>query len=158
VRASAALVVGIALLAALPAGALFFSVAGGWTLPVGAGELAGAAGSDFAAEQTSAANAVVVDVTGALLDTEPWTVAVHRVDSSWDGALTLSAARTTSGIGGGTISGGLAFQTVGLAAQNLFHGTGNRSAIQVAFRLSGLTVTMGSRIFSTQVVLTLLDT
>jgi hypothetical protein len=147
----------VGLLAAAGGHALAFTVTGGWTLPVGSAQLAGQAGSDFIPEQSSAANAVVIDVTGALLDTEPWFITVHRTDVLWDPTLTLSTRRTSEGVGGGTISGGSAYQTITLVAQSFFQGTGNRSSIQVQLRLGGISVTIGARALFTQVVLTLLD-
>jgi hypothetical protein len=146
------------LLAAADARALTFSVTGGWSLSLGLPNLAGPAGSDLVALHTSAANAVVVEIAEALLDTEPWTVTIHRTDVLWDPSLSLSMARTSAGLGSGTITGGLTFQIVGTVAQTLFQGTGNRSSIQVQMRLDGVSVTIGSRILTTQVVLTLLDT
>jgi hypothetical protein len=146
------------LLAAANARALTFTVTGGWSLSVGLGDLAGPAGSDLVSLHTSAANAVVVDVAGALLDTQPWTVTIHRADVLWDPSLSLSMARTSGGLGSGSIIGGLTFQTVGAVAQTLFQGTGDRSSIQVQLRLEGASVTIGSRILTTQIVLTLLDT
>jgi hypothetical protein len=148
----------VLLLVAAGAGALAIDVAGGWSLSLGLPDLAGPAGSDFLPEYTSAANAMVVDVSGALLDTEPWTVTIHRADMAWDSSLSLSAKRTSDGVGAGSITGGLAFQTVTLVAQTLSQGTGNRSSIQLQLKLAGVSVTMGSRILDTQVVLTLLDT
>lgn len=152
------LVVSLALLCATAAPALTFTVTGGWSLSVGLSDLAATAGSDFVSEYTSAANAVVIDVSGALLDTDPWTVTIQRTDVSWDGSLTLSMARTSGGLGSGSISGGTSFQVVALTAQTFFVGTGDRSSIQIQLKLAGMSVTIGSGLQATQVTLTLLDT
>jgi len=148
----------LALLAASPGHALSFTVSGGWSLTVGTSDLAGPAGSGLEPQYQSAANAVLVDISGALLDTEPWTVTIHRVDVSWDGSLSLSMARTSEGLGAGSISGGLTLQPLTLTAQTLFQGTGNRSSIQLQLELDGVSVSIGSRILAAQVVFTLLDT
>jgi hypothetical protein len=67
-------------------------------------------------------------------------------------------ARTSEGLGAGSISGGLTFQPLTLTAQTLFQGTGNRSSIQLQLELDGVSVSIGSRILAAQVVFTLLDT
>ena len=137
--------------------ALDFSVTGGWDLTIDATDMTGGAGSDIASDYVSAANAVLMDITGTIVVAEPWYITVNKSDVEWDGSLHLSMQRSSDGTGTGTISGGTAWLELTATAQSFFQGTEDRASIQIQLMLSGVSVTLGSKVYTTQVVLTLLD-
>ena len=142
---------------AFRAAALDFVVTGGWLFTIDGTDLSGTAGSDLNPTYTSNADAVVIDITGAVDQNDPWRVDINKTDITWDNSLTLRIIRTSDGTGLGTISGGSPLFEVTDTAQPFFTGTGDRSSIQIQLQVDGVSVTLDAQVLSLQVVYTLLQ-
>lgn len=113
---------------------------GSWSTTVDAQDLLSGAGSDLADTQTSTSNQVTLDISGTTGDTDNWSVNIRRTDTTWDSDFTVYVRRTGGGTGGGTISGGTTFQAVTTTDAQLFTGAGDRSGIQLEFKVTGFSV------------------
>ena len=132
--------------------AIGVTATGGWTLTLNSANLVAGAGSDLTGSYQSAANAALLGVTGAG-GSASWHISVHRADTLWNAALTLSLQRTGNG-SGGTVSGGTSYQSIGLVDTTFFSGTSNVSSIPVQFQLAGLSVKVPVNNYSTTVTFT----
>jgi hypothetical protein len=133
-------------------------VTGSWALTIDASNLTGGAGTDLIDTYESASNQVTVTISGTTGDSDNWRVDVKRTDSTWHNDFTLSVKRTGDGAGGGSISGGTAYQAVGTSDSAFFSGAGDRSDVPVQLELSGVSVQVAPNTYSTSVTYTVVDT
>lgn len=116
------------------------ATSGSWVLEIDETDLESGAGSDLTDTYLSASNQVTLEI-----DVPPtnsgWSVSITRNDLRWDPDLTLYARRTTNGSGSGSINGGTDYQEIKSFEEAFFTGSGDRSNIQVEFRLEGVSVT-----------------
>ncbi|MGQ9779877.1 MAG: hypothetical protein ACUVRM_08385 [Bacillota bacterium] len=137
--------------------AMFISASGGWSETVDEFDLVSGAGSDLTPVYESAANATILSISGSVDNTDTWRVDVKRVDSAWHGDFTLYVRRTSEGTGGGTISGGDLYIEVTTVDGEFFYGAGDRSDINVQYKLSGMSVRIPPDIYSSTIVYTVVD-
>lgn len=144
-------------LSATPGSALVIGAVGSWSVPLGTAELTAGPGSDFESTHTSMADQVVITISDAIDENEQWFVDVSHTSGGWDGSVQVKVVRISDGTGLGTISGGTALQAVDGTPALLFEGTGNRDSIFIQIVLTGVSVTLGSDLFETQLTFTLRD-
>lgn len=137
----------------------------GWNYSVTSGTIS-EAGSDYSVSPTSSTNQTLVSITGLALFGDTYTVRVHKLDSDWNNSLSLQVIRTgagtVSGFGSGTITGGLSYITLTNVSQVFFSGTSgflstSRNNIPIQYRISGLSVLLPVKTYTTTVVYTVSD-
>ncbi|WP_233490323.1 hypothetical protein [Thiocapsa marina] len=136
---------------ALSAQAADISLTGGdWSETIDAGDLIAGAGSDIRSPIESGSYQATLDIsnTGGAL----WTVGVQRSGSSLPSGVTLAVRRTSDGSGGGSITGGQSYLTVGSLEQAIFYGSGDRSGIRLQLRLDGVSVGNGPGAYDTTLI------
>jgi hypothetical protein len=134
------------------------SATGGWTETVNSSDLVSGAGSNLIVTYESATNATIVSITNCLSRFDNWRVDVRRVDGgNWHANFTLSVRRTSNGTGLGSISGGLSYIGITTTDSQFFSGRGNRSNINLQYRLTGMSVSISPKNYSTTVVFTVVD-
>ena len=120
---------------------------GPWSPVVGAAQIQGGAGGDFATP-------AVADVLIAVLSISNtggagWTLRVAREgnQAQWPASFSLSLKR---GGGGGEsgISDGLAYRSLTTDLQPFFTGTGDYAAVEIFARLEGVTVSIPPSLYS----------
>lgn len=141
-----------------PATAMDLTASGTWSPTTGASDLAAGAGSNLIGSYQSNPDQVTLSVFATSGNTDNWRVDVRRSDTNWHGNLVLSIMRTGDGIGGGSIAGGFAYQSVGAADSAFFSGAGDRSAIPIQLEISGVSVQIPPSTYSTTVIFTVVDT
>lgn len=137
--------------------AIDIAVTGSWALTIDASNLTGGAGTDLTDTHESASHQVTVTISTTTGNDDNWRVDVKRTDTTWHGDFTLSVKRTGDGTGGGTITGGAAYQAVATTDNAFFSGAGDRSDIPVQLRLSGVSVQVPPDTYSTTATYTVVD-
>ncbi len=155
---------GLALLAlvlvSLPSsifGAVSISVLGNWSETVDEADLQGEPGSVLEDVYESPTDQVSISIADSLDNADAWRVDVRRLDTVWDGGVTVSVKRTSDGSGGGTISGGSNYVDVTGVDKVFFSGTGDRDSVDVQLRLSGISVDVSPDSYSSTVTYTVVD-
>ncbi|MGE5558831.1 MAG: hypothetical protein ACM3WV_09490 [Bacillota bacterium] len=137
--------------------AIDITSAGAWNETIDASDLIAGAGSGLI-DTYESANILILSIANCLDDTDNWRVDVKRADVVWHGDLFLSVRRTSDGTGSGTIAGGLSYIPVDAMDTAFFSGAGDRSNINLQFKLSGISLNLPPDIYSTVVVYTVIDT
>jgi len=146
------------LLFSLRAHAIDISAAGGWSETIDQFDLASGAGSNLTDTYESTTGGTGIDVSGCTDDADNWRVDVRRIDDGdWHGDFVLYAKRTSSGDGGGSVSGGLSYVEITAADTELFSGSGNRTGIDVQYKLTGMSVEIAPDNYGQIVVFTVVD-
>lgn len=138
---------------------LSLRVTGKWMITFQTTDLTGGGGSDFAPELESPMGVVNLNLS-KLTDPDftPWQMDISRVDVNWPAPFRLYVRRNTDGTGTGSVSGGLVYQEVTLVNQLLFTGVGDRTKIDMQYRLTGISVsTMNVENYSTTIYYTVTD-
>ena len=130
---------GLGLFACLTAGAADISVDGGWWEQIDSADLAAGAGTDLRSSLESPAGVSRLDITNT--SGQPWSVRVSCDAAELPAGLVLAVRRTTDGSGGGSVSGGTGYLTLGATERVLFTGTADRTSVGLQYRLEGLGVT-----------------
>lgn len=130
------------------------SASGGWSETIDASDLISGAGSDLTDAYVSNASATTISVTY----TGSWRVDARRTDSFWHPDYTLFGQRTSGGSGSGSIAGGLSYQGISTSDAAFFSGTGDRSEIDVQYKLTGVSVSAQAATYSATVTFTLVST
>jgi hypothetical protein len=143
------------LLAGISWAAVSITVSGSWFETIDQSDLAGGAGSDLVSTYESAADQVVIDITG--VGKKGWRVDVRKIDSGWYGDLHLCVHRTSDGTGPGSISGGTSYQEIGDTYQQFFTGESNRRDIYVQLMLDGVSARMPCGNYHTTVYYTVME-
>lgn len=138
--------------------ALSITVTGSWTQSIDKNNLTGGAGTNLTSTYTSAQNAVLVTILGSKNKSDKWQVTIKRINTTWNGALQISARRTSSGIGLGSISGGQSYIQVTTSDTTFFTGAGDRIAIGVQLQLSGASLQISPNQYVTTIQYTIIDT
>lgn len=130
---------------------------GGWTgLTIGSSDLTGGAGTDLQNSYESTSNATMINITGTVGSDDAWQVQVRKSDT-WPSEVSLQLKRTGDGSGGGTVSGGNSYIVVGTSDADFFNGTGDRTAIPVQYKISGMSISVPPDNYSTSVTFTVVD-
>lgn len=141
------------------------SASPGWNYSVTSGTVS-EAGSDYSISPTSATNQTLVSITGLGIFGDTFTVRVNKLDSDWNNNLSLQVIRTgagtAGGFGGGSITGGSSYITLTNSPQVFFSGTtgflsGSRTSIPIQYRITGISVLLPVKTYTTTVVYTLSD-
>lgn len=136
--------------------ALDISLIGSWNLTVDSSDLVSGAGSDLVTQYESEADQVLLEISNSTGPSDSWRVDVSKSDISWNGSLTISCKRTSSG-SGGSISGGLSYQEISGVDQQFFTGSDNVLDIAVQYLLDDVSITIPPDIYSTTVIYTVVD-
>jgi hypothetical protein len=132
-------------------------VTGSWTEFVDRSDLSRGPGSNLADTCTSPSNANLVSVSGSTGKNDAWEIYVKRIDTNWDRRLTMSARRTSSGKGPGSVSGGASYVLVGPSDTLFFTGKGTLRDIQVQLRLTGMSLSIPPGLRAATVQYTIID-
>ena len=126
---------------------------GGWTRTVDASDLVSGAGSGLNSTYESATDATDLDLSTTL----SYRVDVRQNTGTWDAALTLYVKRTSDGSGGGSISGGTAYQQVTTTYLEFFTGSLTRSDVYVQYKVEGVSLDLAPDNYMTTVNFTIID-
>ena len=137
--------------------AIDITATGSWSRTIDASDLASGAGSDLVGIYESAVNATVLTLLNTTGNTDNWRIDVRRSDSTWHGDFILYIQRTSDGTGGGSISGGLSYTAIGTTDSQFFSGAGDRSSVNLQYKLTGMSVSIPPNTYSTTVVFTVVD-
>lgn len=129
-----------------------------WTLDL-TGEIT-EAGTDFIGTYTSAVDQGDIRVFGGGLNVNTlWTVSVsYQANIDWDTSVGVFVKRTgdgTTNVNNGTITGGNAFQQVGLIDQYFFEGRRRRNNIPIQYQLNNISVTTPAQSYTATIIYTL---
>jgi hypothetical protein len=145
-------------LTGIKAQAIDISAAGGWNELVDQSDLISGSGSELVQVYESTAGGTVVDVSSCTDDSDNWRIDVRRIDDpGWPGDLVLYLRRTSDGAGSGSISGGFSYVEVTPSDTQLFSGSGNRTGINLQYRLTGMSTAVSPDDYSQTIVFTLVD-
>ena len=134
------------------------TVTGSWPLSIGSADVIGGTGGNLSPEYLSSSDIVTIEIADTAGASDAWQVLVHREDGLWKGSLSLGLIRTTSGTGPGAVTGGdSGFLELTAGDQLFFEGTGDRSAIDVRMRLSGVSAVLNAEVYSRTVYFTVID-
>ncbi len=139
--------------------ALSITTSGGWNLSIDSTDVTGSAGSDLTPTYYSSTDAIIMSISDAIDNSDNWEIQVHKTDTNWHGNLKLALQRTSNGSGGGSISGGdsLYIELTG-TDQYFFEGSGDRTDVDIQFRLTGVSVLVPADSYSTTIYFTVIDT
>ena len=137
--------------------AIDITATGSWSRTIDASDLVSGAGSDLVGIYESAVNATVLTILNTTGNTDNWRIDVRRSDSTWHGNFNLYIQRTSDGTGGGSISGGLSYIAIGTTDSQFFSGAGDRSSVNLQYKLTGMSVSIPPNTYSTTVVFTVVD-
>ncbi len=147
----------VCLMFLIKAEAIDISVEGVWNEAIDESDLVAEAGSDLIDTYESAANAAGLTVSGCADNSDNWRVDVRRTDGVWDGDFTLYVKRTFDGEGTGSISGGLSYIEVTTADTIFFSGADDRNAINLQFKLIGMSINVSPTNYNTLITYTVID-
>jgi hypothetical protein len=137
--------------------AIDITATGSWNRTIDTSDLASGAGSDLIGIYESTVNATVLTVLNTTGNTDNWRIDVRRSDSTWHGDFILYIQRTSDGTGGGSISGGLSYIAIGTTDSQFFSGAGDRSSVNLQYKLTGMSISIPPNTYSTTVVFTIVD-
>ena len=122
------------------------------------------AGNDFTSDLLSSTNENELSVTIYPQDLNNttyrnWHIDVKRTDINWDSSLSIYVKKTAEGTSnyGTTTTGGETFMEVTSSDQLFFQGAGWITDIPIQYKISGISVTIASDTYSTEITYTLLD-
>ena len=137
--------------------AIDITATGSWNRTIDESDLAAGAGSDLIGIYESSVNATVLTVLNTTGNTDNWRIDVRRSDGTWHGDFILYIQRTSDGTGGGSISGGLSYIAIGTTDSQFFSGAGDRSSVNLQYKLTGMSISIPPNTYSTTVVFTIVD-
>jgi hypothetical protein len=132
------------------------TVTGSWSETIDGSDLQSGAGSDLIDTYESQSDQIIIDITGAGMDS--WRVDVSKVDGNWHGNFQLYVRRTSDGIGVGPINGGTTYQEVTDTDQSFFDSQQSRTDIHVQLKLEGVSIQIPPDTYSTTVYYTVVNT
>jgi len=158
-RAHSVLVVFLLLLLPLAARAIDIVVTMDWTdLSITANDLAAGPGSNLTGQYESNIDQVTINIFNTTGNSDSWRVDVKRTDTTPSSIPILSVKRYDDGSGGGSISGGLGYQTVGTTDLSFFSGTGDRTGVHIQLKISNISLSLSPGNYSTTTTYTVVDT
>ena len=124
---------------------------GDWSESITSADLVAGAGSDVRSQLES-----VSGVTTLTISTAPgtWSLRVRLSGNGGSGDVTVQVKRTSGGSGGGSISGGTAYQALTGSDAELFSGSGDRSNISIQYKLTGLSRSIAPATYLSSIVFT----
>lgn len=135
-------------------------VSGGWSKTV---STLTEAGSDYTQSTASPQNQTLISIRDRqvlpVLNLG-WEIRINRVDVDWDSRLSLKAVRTGNGTPTNvlsSISAGNQLVEVNVNSQVFFTGNSTYDNIPIQYQISGLSVTIPAKTYSTTIVYTLMD-
>lgn len=131
---------------------------GTWSPTIGASDLTAGAGSDLTGSYQSNSDQLLLGISNTLGNGDNWRVDVRRSDTNWHANFVLSVKRTGDGTGGGSITGGGTYQSVGASDAPFFSGAGDRSDIPIQLQISGVSIQISPATYSTSIIFTVVDT
>lgn len=136
---------------------------GNWNYTVPTSDIT-EAGRNFGGTYASSANQVQLDIfqTAWLLNffNYNWRVDVRKSDTDWNSNLKLYARRTGNGTpwwATGTISGGTSYLELTNSNKTFFSGSRTTLSIPVQFQITGVSVLLPAKTYSTTVVYTVTE-
>lgn len=145
------------------ASAQSFSVSGSWVVSVSASTIT-EAGSDYTQAITSAANQSLMSLVPGTNNGQNkngiWQVYINREDGDWDSRLTILARRTGTGTplsSNNSITGGTAYIAIPSSYAVFFSGRGSYNNIPIQYQVSGLSVLIPVRAYTTTITYTFLN-
>ncbi|PKL42383.1 MAG: hypothetical protein CVV41_14685 [Candidatus Riflebacteria bacterium HGW-Riflebacteria-1] len=142
----------------LMAAAIDIAVTGAWTdLFITANDLTAGAGSNLNGQYESNIDQATIDIFNTAGNSDAWRVDVKRTDTAWSSIPILSVRRYDSGSGAGSISGGLAYQTVGTTDMSFFSGTGDRTGVRIQLKISNVSLSLSPGNYSSTILYTVVD-
>lgn len=115
------------------------------------------AGENSPRSYESRADATILDITGTADSKDAWLVRVSKSDGSWPEGVTLSLKRTGDGGGGGAINGGTSYTALSGAYVDFFDGSGDRTSIQIQYKISGIAPTLSPAVYGASITFTVVD-
>lgn len=134
------------------------SASPGWSYSVPSGTIT-EAGTNYSISPTSAANQTLISMAGFSIF-ETYAVTVHKIDTDWNGALSLQVQRTGTGSNGffGSTNGGAAYITLTNSPQAFFNGNigfaNSKNNVPIQYRIQGASVLLPVKTYTTTVVYT----
>jgi hypothetical protein len=141
---------------AFPLYAIDIDATGSWELVIDASDLAGVAGSDLKGDYQSERGATVLDITGTAGSDDVWRVRV-RVGSPLPWDVKLYARRTGDGDGSGAITNGTSYVEVTASGIDFFNGSGDRTAVSIQYKLSGISISISPGAYSPEIIFTVVN-
>ena len=142
----------------LMAAAIDIAVTGDWTdLFITANDLTAGPGSNLTGQYESNIDQATIDTVNTAGNSDSWRVDVKRTDTTWGSTAVLAVRRYDSGYGEGSISGGLAYQTVGTTDMSFFSGTGDRTGIRIQLKISNVSLSLSPGNYSSTISYTVVD-
>lgn len=138
--------------------AIDIALTGTWALSIDASDLTGGPGTDLIDTYESTADQITVTISNTAGADDNWRVDIRRTDTTWHGDFGLHVKRTGDGTGGGSISGGTAYQEVTTSDGAFFSGAGDRTDVPIQLKLTGVSVQVAPDTYSTTVTYTVVDT
>ncbi|MFH1452366.1 MAG: hypothetical protein ABIH00_00060 [Armatimonadota bacterium] len=138
--------------------ALTIVVTGDWNETINDQDLSAGTGSELTDTYESITNAAIIDISGCIDNSDTWRIDVKRVDGTWSGSFTLYVKRTSEGTGGGSISEGTSYMQVNDTYLEFFSGAGDRSTINVQYKLTGPSLSIPANTYITTAYFTIIDT
>ena len=136
---------------------LSITSSGDWLEVIDSSDLISGAGSDLKSSYESAQNATVLSISGSQDPLDAWHVNIRRIDSTWHNNFILYARRTSDGTGNGSISDGTSYIIVDTTDSFFFSGSGDRSGINIQYKLEGMSIQIPPNNYSTNIVFTVVD-
>jgi len=138
------------------AAAIDVVVTGNWSETIDAADLVGGAGTNLTSSHESPSDQVSLRVSNTAGVGDAWSIDVHRVDGvSWSGSIALYARRT--GDGGGSVTGGITYQSITTTAQSFFSGSDDVSEIAIQLKLDGMSIQIAPDTYAAMVIFTVVD-
>lgn len=141
---------------ASPLYAIDIDAAGSWEPVIGSSDLAGGAGSDLKGDCQSERGATALHITGTAGSDDAWRVRI-RLGSPLPGGARLYARRTGDGDGSGAIANGTSYAEVTTSDIDFFNGSGDRMAVPVQYKLSGISISIPPGAYSPGIIFTVVD-
>lgn len=139
------------------ADAIELTAAGGLMRIVNSSDLMAGAGSNLATayDDAAATTLAIANTTGS---SDHWRIDVKRSDSTWNSSLKLYVKRISDGSGNGAVTDGLSYVEITGNEIQFFSGSGDRSGLSLSYELTGMSVAIEPKMYSTTVTFTVIDT
>jgi hypothetical protein len=111
----------------------------------------------LASSYESKEDATMMNITGTAGSDDAWEVRVRMKASSWPKEMTLQLRRTGDGDGGGALEGGSSYLSIGESDTFFFSGSGDRTAIPVRYKISGISLSVPAGRYSAVITYTIVD-
>ncbi|MFO7889388.1 MAG: hypothetical protein R6V04_03515 [bacterium] len=131
------------------------TVTGYWALNITAADISGGPGSPLNDTYESLIDQILIEIGGRRVF--DWIVYVRRSDVIWNSDFCLNIKRTGEGQGGGTVTGGTAYQEITTVDTEYLQGSKKLKNIPNQLQLKLLSGVVDSRTYQTTVIYTVID-